>query len=420
MSRQQDQNQNQEHGYQKACELLHQCRTRVGFLASPNDNDNYRRVWSRDGVILSLAALLTDEPELIESARETLDTLARNQGPHGEIPSNVDPASRRISYGGTTGRVDASLWFVIGCGEYWKATGDRQFIEKMVPVLERVRFLLGAWEFNNRGLLYVPQAGDWADEYLHSGYVLYDQLLYLQALRTLRTVHQDLQATVDHTLQERLAHLKHLIQANYWLHDGEGIPDDVYHEILYQKGREAAPGCAGLYWMPFFSPTGYGYRFDAFANILASLFDIADTTQSEAVDRFIKEITPQDLALVPAFHPVIHPPDKDWKELQMTFSYTFKNKPYEYHNGGLWPMLTGFYVADLVKRGKQNLANDYLQGIHKSNALACDGQEWCFPEFVHGKKLTPGGIRLQGWSAAAAIIGSQTLQGKNLFRIDHD
>ena len=420
MSRQQNQNQNPTQAYQKACDLLHQCRSRVGFLASPSDNDNYRRIWSRDGVILSLAALLTDEPELIESARETLETLARNQGPHGEIPSNVDPASRRISYGGTTGRVDASLWFVIGCGEYWKATGDRQFIEKMVPILEKVRFLLGAWEFNNRGLLYVPQAGDWADEYLHSGYVLYDQLLYLQALRTLRAVHQDLQATVDHMLQERLAHLKHLIQANYWLHDGDSIPDDVYHEILYQKGREAAPGCAGLYWMPFFSPTGYGYRFDAFANILASLLDVSDTTQSEAVDYFIKEITPQQLSLVPAFHPVIHPPDKDWRELQMTFSYTFKNKPYEYHNGGLWPMLTGFYVADLARRGKQTLAEKYLHGIHQANALACDKQEWCFPEFVHGKKLIPGGTHLQGWSAAAAIIGSQALQGINLFRIDHD
>ncbi|MEX2365002.1 MAG: glycoside hydrolase 100 family protein, partial [Pseudohongiellaceae bacterium] len=318
---------------------MHRCRSRVGFLASPTDNDNYRRIWSRDGVILSLAALLTEDPELHETVRETLQTLARYQGPHGEIPSNVDPASQRISYGGTTGRVDASLWFVIGCGEYWKATDDQDFIEQMVPVLEKIRFLLGAWEFNNRGLIYVPQAGDWADEYLHSGYVLYDQLLYLQALRSLRTVHQDLQGTADHPLKERLAHLKHLIQANYWLHNGNGIPDDAYHEILYRKGREAEPGCAGRYWMPFFSPTGYGYRFDAFANILASLLDVADKNQAEAVDEFIQSITPENMNLLPAFYPVIHPPDRDWRDLQMTFSYTFKNKPYEYHNGGLWPML---------------------------------------------------------------------------------
>ncbi len=420
MSRQPAQKDADDTGYQKALELLYQCRTRVGFLASPMENDNYRRIWSRDGVILSLAALLTGEHELIETARLTLNTLARYQGPHGEIPSNVDPASQRVSYGGTTGRVDASLWFVIGCGEYWKATDDQRFIENMVPVLEKTRFLLGAWEFNNRGLIYVPQAGDWADEYLHSGYVLYDQLLYLQALRSLRTIHADLQGTSDHPLNERIAHLKHLIQANYWFHDGDGLPDDIYHEVLYRKGRTATPGCAGSYWMPFFSPTGYGYRFDAFANVLVSLLDVADREQADAVDGFIEQIVPAELALLPAFHPVIQPLDRDWKDLQMTFSYTFKNKPYEFHNGGLWPMLNGFYVADLIKRDKKKQAMRYLSGIHQANALSSEELDWSFPEFVNGNTLKPGGTKLQGWSAAAAVIGQQCLAGKPLFRINHD
>jgi len=420
MSRQAAQKNIDETAYQKALELLYQCRTRVGFLATPTENENYRRIWGRDGVILSLAALLTEEHELIETARLTLDTLARYQGPHGEIPSNVDPASQRISYGGTTGRVDASLWFVIGCGEYWKATADERFIKKMVPVLEKVRFLLGAWEFNNRGLIYVPQAGDWADEYLHSGYVLYDQLLYLQALRSLRSIHNDLQHTRDHPLNERIAHLKHLIQANFWFHDGDGFPDDVYHEVLYSKGRDAAVGCAGPYWMPFFSPTGYGYRFDAFANVLASLFDVADQEQADAVDGFVEKIVPPKLPLLPAFYPVIQPLDEDWKHLQMTFSFTFKNRPYEFQNGGLWPMLTGFYVADLVKRDKMKQAERFLSGINQANAMANNEEEWSFPEFVNGNSLKPGGTRLQGWSGAASIIGHHCLTGKSLFRIDHD
>ncbi|MGD8617658.1 MAG: hypothetical protein PVH54_00550 [Gammaproteobacteria bacterium] len=33
--------------------------------------------------------------------------------------------------------------------------------------------------------------GDWADEYLHNGYVLYDQLLYLQAQRTMERMHAE-------------------------------------------------------------------------------------------------------------------------------------------------------------------------------------------------------------------------------------
>ena len=170
-----------EEGYRRAVELMRECRTEHGFLATPTDQDNYRRIWGRDGAIIGLAALLRGDSELIEGCRQTLETLAQYQGPHGEIPSNVDPKTDRVSYGGTAGRVDADLWFAIGCGLYWRVTGDNAFLDQMLEPLEKVRFLLGTWEFNTRGLLYVPPTGDWADEYLQSGYVLYDQLLYLQA-----------------------------------------------------------------------------------------------------------------------------------------------------------------------------------------------------------------------------------------------
>ena len=406
-----------EEGYQRALALLHACNSEDGFLASPSQHDNYRRIWARDGVILGLAALMSGERELISGLRHTLLTLAHHQGPHGEIPSNVDTVADRISYGGTTGRVDADLWFIIGCCQYWRASGDDAFLGDMLPILERVRFLLGAWEFNNRGLLYVPQTGDWADEYIHHGYVLYDQLLYLQALRELCAIHSHLNNSSDHNLEEKATRLKHMIRDNYWFDDGDGLPDDAYHEVLYRKGRKAAtPHCAGHHWMSFFSPQGYGYRFDALANVLASLLKVADDEQRARVDAFIVDeaVVPDDMALLPAFYPVIKPIDADWKKLQMSFSYTFKNQPYEFHNAGLWPMVTGFYVADLAARGQHQLAQRYLAGIHRANALPMGGEAWSFPEYVHGQKFTAGGTRHQGWSAAAAIIGHHALQGMPL------
>lgn len=415
-------NTNLDEGYNKALTLLHNCVTPDGFVASPSDHDNYRHIWSRDGSIISLAAILTGDANLIGTARRTFETLAASQGPHGEIPSNVDPVTKRISYGGSTGRVDSDLWFVIGCGEYWLATGDDEFLERLQPAIEKVRFLLGAWEFNNRGLIYVPLTGDWADEYLHNGYVLYDQLLYLQAQRTLARMHAAVQGSSDHTLNEKISRLRHLIRANYWFEDSQKKPDDAYHEVLYKKGRAAASShCAGQHWMPFFSPAGYGYRFDAFANVLASLLNVADDTQRSKVDAFIAgEIIHDELPLLPAFHPVIEPEDADWKDLQVMFSYSFKNKPYEFQNGGLWPMITGFYVADLARRQQTEEARKYLQAIHRANALVMDGEAWSFPEFVHGSKFTPGGTRLQSWSAAAAIIGHHALDGQPVFRINND
>ena len=407
-------------GYARALELLRSCSTPDGFLASPVASRNYRRIWGRDGTIIALAALLSGDGELTETARRTFETLARYQGPHGEIPSNVDPSAERISYGGTTGRVDADLWFVIGCGEYLAATGDDAFLERMLPSIERVRFLLGAWEFNNRGLIYVPLTGDWADEYLHNGYVLYDQVLYLQAQRTLAYLHATVHGSGDHTVQERISRLRHLIRANYWF-DGAGAPDDAYHEVLYSKGLQAAQHCAGRHWMASFSPSGYSYRFDALANVLVSLLGVADDAQRSKVDAFIAErAVNEDFPLLPAFHPVIRPVDEDWEHLQVMFSYTFKNRPYEFHNGGLWPMVTGFYVADLARRQKHKEARRYLQAIHRANALPMDGEDWGFPEFVHGQELTPGGTRHEGWSAAGAIIAQRALEGEAVFRIDHD
>ena len=415
-----DDRQLQAEGYRRACDLMFTCSRPEGFLASPTDNSNYRRIWGRDGVIIGLAALLTDEHDLIDTFRRNLETLSHYQGPHGEIPSNVDPQSDRISYGGMTGRVDADLWFIIGCGEYWKATGDDGFVDKMVPAIEKVRFLLGAWEFNNRGLLYIPATGDWADEYLHNGYILYDQLLYLQALRTLCALRAHFHGSADHALCRRVSQLQHLIWDNYWFDENEdAVPDDVYHEILYEKGRKAAVSCENHHWLPFFSPHGYGYRFDGLANVLASLLAVADDDRREKVDGYIDSLT-QDyrIRLLPAFHPVITPVDEDWKDLHMTFSYTFKNRPYEYHNGGLWPMITGFYVADLARRKKMDAARQYLFGIHRANALEMDSREWSFPEYINGKDFTPGGTRQQCWSAAGAVIAHQALEGRRIFRID--
>lgn len=406
-------------GYRRAVDLLKRCARPEGFLASPTDSRNYRRIWSRDGVIVGLAALLTKDNELIDTFRDTLKTLARYQGPHGEIPSNVDPVGGRISYGGMTGRVDADLWFIIGCGEYWKLTGNDSFMEEVLPVIERARFLLGAWEFNNRGLLYVPATGDWADEYLHNGYILYDQLLYLQALRTVGNIGAHVYGSCDHDLYSRISRLKHMIWDNYWFNEKDKVPDDVYHEILFEKGRKAASRCQSHHWLPFFSPHGYGYRFDAMANVLASLLDVADNGRRETVDAYIENLTKDyKIRLLPAFHPVITPVDEDWKELNMTFSYTFKNLPYEYHNGGLWPMITGFYVADLAHREKMDVASDFLAGIHKANASDKKDEEWCFPEFINGKDFSSGGTRNQCWSAAGAIIGQRAIEGERVFRID--
>ena len=67
-------------GYRQARDLLYECSRPEGFLASPTDKTNYRRIWGRDGVIIGLAALMTDKADLIDTFRHTLETLAKYPG----------------------------------------------------------------------------------------------------------------------------------------------------------------------------------------------------------------------------------------------------------------------------------------------------------------------------------------------------
>ncbi len=394
-----------EEGYKQAVKILEQCCTPHGLTASPIKKANYQRIWGRDSVIMGIATLYTGNEKLISCFKESLLTLAKYQGKHGEIPSNVSVEEDEVSYGKLTGRVDADLWFVIGCVEYYRHTKDHAFLENIFPAIKKCIWLLGAWEFNLRDFIYVPQTGDWADEYIHHGYILFDQLLYYRALKNYA---YGLECIGEECKQykQKSDRLKKQIDSNYWLLHRKPDKKYIYHEILFKKGKKFFPEQKN-YWLSFFSPVGYGYRFDALANVLVSLFGIAAKTHTKEVDQFINERFGKSTNyLLPAFHPVIDTIDKEWDELQMSFSYTFRNKPYEYHNGGLWPMVTGFYVMDLAKRGKKKLAEKYLEGINEANKKSQQkGGKWDFHEFLHGKNFQPMGMRKQGWSAAAAVLG---------------
>ena len=172
--------------YNKAVELLHNVASPNGFLASFEDTTNYKRVWARDGVICGLAALASGEEKLIDAFKQTIKTLADNQHELGTIPSNVlcSEDKKEVSYGGLAGRVDAVTWFIIGVCQYAHYTKNPDFVSQYASHIEKCLHLMNAWEFNNKHLMYVPLSGNWADEYITDGYVLYDQLLRVWALRS--------------------------------------------------------------------------------------------------------------------------------------------------------------------------------------------------------------------------------------------
>jgi glycogen debranching enzyme len=93
-----------------------------------------------------------------------------------------------------------------------------------------------------------------------------------------------------------------------------------------------------------------------------------------------------------------------------------QNHVWQYHNGGIWPMVGGFWVAALVADGRRDQAQRDLVGIARS----CAVRDWAFTEWLHGKTLAPRGMPGQSWNAAAFLMAEHAVGGGGkLFTAQH-
>lgn len=374
-------------GYVKSVELLHRCSSSKGFLASAENVSNYQRVWARDGVICGIAALATENNTLIETFENTIATLAKNQHKIGTIPSNVGFQDRKlnVSYGGLAGRVDAVTWFIIGVCQLAFYKEDASIVEKYKNHIQKCLRLLEAWEFNNKHLMYVPLSGNWADEYITDGYVLYDQLLRLWALKSYNYFLK------DKNISKKIENIKNQIEANFLPNSRkEKIHERAYKDVEFKT-----------YLPSSFSPSGYKTQFDAFANALSVLMNVGSKEfQNKQLVAAQDLASDTKLGLIPAFWPVIKDSDEQWSLLKDNCKYEFRNYPYEFHNGGSWPMVNGFFGLALLKNSKNKMANTILRSIDKANQI----QNFSFYENFNTKTQAPNGVAYCAWSGAAQII----------------
>lgn len=379
--------------YLKAIELLQKSSSSEGFLASAQNISNYKRVWARDGVICGLAALASSENDLVETFRKTLETLAKNQHQNGTIPSNVmvSHTDTEISYGGLAGRVDAVTWFIIGICQYAFYKNDPQFVERHKQNIEQCLNLMEAWEFNNKHLMYVPLSGNWADEYITEGYVLYDQLLRIWALKSYNHFVKKTSIT------SKIEKITEQIEINFTPNsNGKKYHERTYFENVFED------------FMPCsFSPAGYKIQFDAFANSLALLLNIGSIPFQEKIIQYTEKIRNQKtLKLIPAFWPPIEETDIDWNLLKNNFKYEFRNYPNEFHNGGSWPMVNGFYGLALLAKNQKEEARSLLDAVNIANQK----EKFSFYENFNTETEKPNGVPFCAWSAAATILLNQGIK----------
>jgi hypothetical protein len=94
-----------------------------------------------------------------------------------------------------------------------------------------------------------------------------------------------------------------------------------------------------------------------------------------------------------------------------------QNLPWQYHNGGIWPFVGGFWVVALAARGLYAQARLELAKLAAANRLG----NWAFNEWLHGQTYEPSGMMGQSWNAAAYLMAWRTIEDEvDIFPDDGD
>ncbi|MEN8145292.1 MAG: hypothetical protein ABFS14_10120 [Gemmatimonadota bacterium] len=359
-----------------AIALLHSLSGPNGIRASASNAANYDAVFTRDAMMAGLAGILADDDQVIGAFVRTLEQLRRLQGSQGQIASNYTIASdgsERVSFGILTPKIDATTWYLVGIG-----LGVRAGVVDAPGYSDSIRAvvrLLDALEYNGSDLIYVPAGGNWADEYLYDGYLLYDQVLRAWALRLLAKTFG------EPAWAEKSASISATIDTRYWPRDSS-------------DSEEPAHPAAGL------SPTRTWQQFDLAACSLLASSGLLPERARQSLAWIVGHYIACD-KLPPAFSPVIEKEDPDWRALRSFHLFQFRNRPHEYHNGGIWPIWLGWLALGLRRAGR----GDDVQRLHTLLAGIVDAcADYQFEEYLHGLTLEPAGTRSMAYSASGQIF----------------
>jgi len=339
----------------------------------------YPEPYTRDILISSLGILVSGNQKLIEVLRRVLETLAKNQSPHGHIPSLVhDPQDR--------GSSDCTPLFLMTVALFREVTGIPDFLEEAA---QKAMTWMEYQSPSDRVMVAQLPTSDWRDEQWVLGYGLYVNIIVYIYLMLFG---QNNRASRLRKMMERFT-IKGERQHRH-VHEGLVLRYKPYYALWSYKvyGSE---------------------RFDLLGNSLAILSGIARPRRAKRLVSWIEtecaSLRKNDelaVDLPPCLLPSIKPSDPDWMP-----RYERYNQPGEYHNGGIWPFICGFYIAALVAVGKHQLAKKKLIALARLIQPARQADvEFGFNEWHRAQDGTAQGEDWQSWSAAMYLYAAACVE----------
>jgi hypothetical protein len=170
----------------------------------------------------------------------------------------------------------------------------------------------------------------------------------------------------------------------------------LLNDYVLQRGRNR-----DLY-LSFVNFSFFGEEGDVFGNVLAVLSGLAD---ARASTRTLDALTKAQVNDPYPVRVVTRPIKQDSSLWRPYMARHRQNFVWQYHNGGIWPMVGGFWIAALAAAGRAGQANVELVKL----ARVCALRNWAFTEWLHGKTLAPRGMPGQSWNAAAFLMAEHVV-----------
>lgn len=385
----------------RSVELLRRNLSPGGILAATAgqraDLRGYTAIFGRDAAVCALGMAVSGDKLLENAAATGLHTLAEHQAPNGQIPKFVDLQRSEADFW-YLGCIDSTLWWLIALAFLdSRASGDalRRRYRKRIELA--VQWLL-AQEHQRFFLLQQNEASDWADIMPRSGFVLYTNALWYFVKRLYCLEH------AAETLQN-FNGLFHPFSAGI----AEYRRARLLNDYVLRNARDR-----DLY-LSFVNFSFCGEEGDVFGNVLAVLLGLADARASRRTLDALTRSRVHDPYPVRAVTRPIKRASVLWRPYMARHR---QNLVWQYHNGGIWPMVGGFWVTALVSSGRQQQAREELVKL----ARACAIKNWAFTEWLHGKTLAPRGMPGQSWNAAAYLMAERAVAegGDPFFALGRD
>jgi glycogen debranching enzyme len=353
---------------------------------------NYSSLFARDAAISAPGMIASGDPELIGVAKAGILTLAAHQAPNGQIPNYVKPDLQEVDFW-YLGCIDATLWWLIAVAFYDRSRPEdgigRQLEEGTALALQ---WLLSQ-EHQGLFLLQQNEASDWADIMPRSGFVLYSNALW-HLVKTLYNV-----GTAD------------LTRRNF---REVFFPFGVGPSGLRRLGVLTAPvrkeARRREFYLSFLNLSGWGEEGDILGNIMSLLCGMSEGREAQDMaDALLRERIHEPYPVRVVLEP-IEETSCHWRPYMKRHD---QNRPWQYHNGGIWPFVGAFWVMLLARLGRADLAWNELGRVAELNRI----NDWEFNEWVHGKTGAPMGMPGQSWNAALFLLAFHELRARGFSSI---